>query len=118
MTLSKEEVLAECLETEKRYNRKYLSDLRRFLDTTNRHIKSQTKKNNETLRDVYQTVSSHEKKLKEMIKTIQCVDETLCNVLMAIRQNEYLQAYYPAQHGFPDLKVVGTHPAKTTEKVK
>ena len=39
-------------------------------------------------------------------------EETLLNVLLAIRQNEYLQAWYPAQHGYPEMKVAGTHPAK------
>jgi response regulator RpfG family c-di-GMP phosphodiesterase len=49
--------------------------------------------------------------LIEMKKIFESVEETLLNVLLAIRQNEYLQANYPAQHGFPELKVTGTHPA-------
>jgi hypothetical protein len=38
------------------------------------------------------------------------------NVLLAIRQNEYLQAWYPAQQGYPEMKVVGSHPYKTKAK--
>ena len=41
----------------------------------------------------------------------QVIEETLTNVLLAIRQNEYLQAWYPEQHGYPEMKVVGTHPS-------
>lgn len=33
--------------------------------------------------------------MKKVIYTNECVDQTLCNVLLAIRQNEYLQAWYP-----------------------
>ena len=39
-------------------------------------------------------------------------EETLLNVLLAIRQNEYLQAWYPEQHGFPEMNVIGSHPIK------
>ena len=33
--------------------------------------------------------------LESVKKTNENVDETLCKVLLAIRQNEYLQAWYP-----------------------
>jgi len=61
-------------------------------------------------------VESHDKLLKEVITTIKVVDESLCNVLLAIRKNEYLQAHYPKQKGFPEMKVVGIHPAKIENK--
>ena len=51
--------------------------------------------------------------LAEIKKTCECVEDTLLNVLLAIRQNEYLQAYYPAQNGYNEMKVTGTHPSKT-----
>ena len=35
------------------------------------------------------------KVLQEATSLLQNVDSTLCNVLLAIRQNEYLQAWYP-----------------------
>jgi ElaB/YqjD/DUF883 family membrane-anchored ribosome-binding protein len=49
-------------------------------------------------------------------KVTSSCDDTLLNVLLAIRQNEYLQAYYPAQHGYPDMKITGSHPAKAAGK--
>lgn len=61
---------------------------------------------------IKKSVKAQEECLRENNKTTKCVDETLGNVLLAIRQNEYLQAYYPAQHGFKEMKVVGKHPAK------
>lgn len=45
-------------------------------------------------------------------KTHQMIEETLNNVLVAIKQNEYLQAWYPEQHGYTAGKVTGMHPAK------
>ena len=50
--------------------------------------------------------------MKEISSTNKNVEETVCNVLLAIRQNEYLQAYYPEQLGFKEMKVVGKHPSK------
>ena len=35
--------------------------------------------------------------LKESNKIATCAEETLLSVLLAIRQNEYLQAYYPKE---------------------
>ena len=48
----------------------------------------------------------------------QIIEETLMNVLLAIRQNEYLQAWYPEQHGHPAMKVAGIHPSKIERKAK
>lgn len=58
--------------------------------------------------------------LDRVIRICENVDETLCNVLLAIRQNEYLQAWYPAQLGQKEQKVVGKYlmnaPVRTTEE--
>ena len=56
--------------------------------------------------------------LQEISRTNTNVDETLGNVLLAIRQNEYLQAHYPAQLGYPEMKVVGKHPINIKPKGK
>ena len=56
--------------------------------------------------------------IEEVSKTNANVDETLGNVLLAIRQNEYLQAHYPAQQGYPEMKVVGKHPLNIKAKGK
>lgn len=53
-----------------------------------------------------------QKQIKEISEVNKCVDETLCNVLLAIRQNEYLQAWYPEQYGYPEQKVTGAHPRR------
>lgn len=39
----------------------------------------------------------HRAFLENILEVNKCVDETLCKVLLAIRQNEYLQAWYPEQ---------------------
>ena len=40
-------------------------------------------------------VSDHRSFLMNILEVNRHVDETLCKVLLAIRQNEYLQAWYP-----------------------
>lgn len=64
------------------------------------------------LKETTDKIHSHDVMLEKVHSTNENVEESLCNVLLAIRQNEYLQAWHPAQHGFPDLKVVGKHPIK------
>ena len=54
--------------------------------------------------------------LQEIKSTNETVSDTLLNVLLAIRQNEYLQAWYPPQKGFDAMKVTGTHPANLPRK--
>lgn len=89
-------------------------------------FRSILKKNEELLISIRFVLSKHEKVLAEMkkeqdshkefldsiLRSNQNLDETVCNVLLAIRQNEYLQAYYPPQHGFHEMKVTGKHPVK------
>jgi hypothetical protein len=40
-------------------------------------------------------VSDHRSFLEKILSVNQMVEETLCKVLLAINQNEYLQAWYP-----------------------
>lgn len=70
-------------------------------------------------------VDNVEMRTKEIVKEMenvriinQNVEATLCNVLLAIRQNEYLQAWYPAQQGYPEMKVTGKHPIKIKREKK
>ena len=65
----------------------------------------------EWIREGKDTLKEHEKVLEDVKHTNEGVEEILGNVLLAIRQNEYLQAWYPAQSGFPEMKVAGIHPA-------
>lgn len=56
-------------------------------------------------------------KAMEKIKNAnEIVEESLQNMLLAIRQNEYLQAWYPAQQGHPEMKVVGPHPIQIARR--
>lgn len=64
-----------------------------------------------TFETILKTFRAHEDTLNNMLKKMDSMDEMMGLVLVAIRQNEYLQAYYPEQHGFPAGKYVGKHPA-------
>lgn len=75
-----------------------------------------TKENQESILLIKKEISSYETKIREMAEIMTNVDETLGNVFLAIRQNEYLQAYYPEQLGYPTMKVAGTHPFNTSQK--
>ena len=68
--------------------------------------------NEKTLLSIKKDHEKHKNIMKEISSTNKNVEETVCNVLLAIRQNEYLQAYYPEQLGFKEMKVVGKHPSK------
>ena len=70
------------------------------------------------LKTVTQKFTYQNQLLEATRKMTTSADDTLCNVLLAIRQNEYLQAYYPEQHGYPEMKLSGTHPAKIYGKNK
>ena len=61
-----------------------LKKLSNFLDHSSEQL-LETKKENHENRETLFTVKT----------TNENVDATLCNVLLAIRQNEYLQAWYP-----------------------
>jgi uncharacterized protein YgbK (DUF1537 family) len=74
------------------------------------------RKNNSTVVDIYRKVNQFEAILAQLGKSNETVEETLCNVLLAIKQNQYLQAWYPAQKGYPEMMVVGPHPSKLDSK--
>lgn len=67
-------------------------------------------------RQIAEELQEQREFLTEITRLNANIDETLGNVLLAIRQNEYLQAHYPAQNGFPELKVVGRHPSKIHQR--
>jgi len=54
----------------------------------------------------------HEQEIGKIVPITTLLEETTMNVLLAIRQNDYLQAWYPAQQGYAQMKVAGPHPAK------
>lgn len=65
----------------------------------------------ELFRDISLSMKKSHEFLASMTKVNEAVEDTLLNVLLAIRQNEFLHAWYPAQGGHQEQKVVGSHPA-------
>lgn len=112
MTLSPEELFRELADKIYIDNKKLLREVKNFFESSLRKISISVKKNSETANYVHGSILKHEKYLKSLKDSSSNLEETLANVLLAIKQNEYLQAWYPAQHGYPDLKVTGKHPAK------
>lgn len=107
-----EELLNEFAEKIYADNKKLLRETKNWFQQSQMKLSQAIKKNAETANYIHGTVLKHEKYLKSLKASNENVEETLANVLMAIKQNEYLQAWYPAQHGYPDMKVTGKHPAK------
>lgn len=86
--------------------------LKKDISNLNKDMRVKLNKIDSFVVEIRKAFKENNKIMLEMTKVNKNVDETLGNVFLAIRQNEYLQAWYPAQHGFPELKVTGTHPAK------
>jgi len=61
-------------------------------------------------------MAEHRKILRDVVKVNENVEQTLLNVLAAIRQNEYLHTWAPAQKGHPEMKFAGLHPLQTNQK--
>lgn len=54
-------------------------------------------------------LQSIEKKNNRFLEMSESVDVTLSNVLLAIKQNQFLQAWYPQQNGKHEKYVVGKY---------
>ena len=85
--------------------------LNTFLNKTDKH----DRKIDKAFLNMHKEIVRLNTVVEAVSKTNECVEESLCNVLLAIRQNEYLQAWYPEQSGFPEMKVTGIHPANIKE---
>lgn len=70
-----------------------------------------TKQCFDLFKEMVKILKEHRQFLDKMASANEVVEDTLLNVLLAIRQNEYLQAWYPKQGPHPEMKVVGHHPA-------
>lgn len=99
-------------------NEKSIKEVKDFLKSIKSTVESLIKKNNESMVEVFKMVQSHQKFLDEMQKSFDVVDETMGCILLAVRQNEYLQTWYPEQNGFPAMKACGLHPSKIKESKK
>lgn len=95
--------------------RKIFNDLNVFLKKSISYMEEKLEKNSTTILEMKKILTSYEERMVKITEINIAAEETLTNVLLAIRQNEYLQAWYPAQAGYPDLKITGRHPnqAKT-----
>lgn len=82
---SSEELIKECHDF-MRKTKTYFEKNRRFLN-----------KFGEMLKAVADSLECFGTVMQSVKNTNDNVDETLCNVLLAIRQNEYLQAWHPKQ---------------------
>jgi hypothetical protein len=82
---------------------------RNVLQKAREILSGMNKKEERILKKIEGIMKRHEGMLNQILTVNQCVDECLCNVLLAIRQNEFFQAWYPAQNGKKEQKVVGKY---------
>lgn len=48
--------------------------------------------------------------LKDICKLNEEIEATMCNIMLAIKQNSFLQAWYPEQQGIKEGHFAGPHP--------
>lgn len=96
--------------------KKSIDDNREFLDNWMKVNSEQKNSINTAIISLSLSLKKHEKTIKEIKEVHLTIEETLRNVLVAIRQNEYLQAYYPEQAGYPAMNVVGQHPIQAKRR--
>ncbi len=115
--MAKDKKISAKIEEEKVELEEVREQLKKYLDKCNREIREMSnylkdwaKEAHGRLKNIDAKLSSYEKNLEKLTEINETVEETLANVLLAIRQNEYLQAWYPEQQGHPEMKVVGRHP--------
>lgn len=112
MTASPEDHINKNADKLAEENRVALREAKKLFKQSFKELKLAIKKNASVANYIHGSLIKYEKTLKEIKSTNENVEETLANVLLAIRQNEYLQAWHPEQHEFPAMKVTGKHPAK------
>jgi hypothetical protein len=107
-------------ETKKDF-KEIFKQFKKFTINSSNYIKDcalNIKNHEKYLKECVSDIQKHEKYLSDLKETNRNVEETLINVLLAIRQTEILQAWYPAQKGFPEMKVIGSHPIKVKSNIK
>lgn len=92
------------------------AEMNRNLSAFMQKVKESIKKIDDTIFSWDKRIIDHNKFLENLFDSNSNLEELVLNVLLAIRQNEYLQAWYPKQSGYPEMKICGTHPLKTKEK--
>lgn len=101
----------------KKSTEKILAEMNRNMDVFIKKANKSISNTEKAVVEVRVSILEHEKHLQDLSESNRNLEETVLNVLLAIRQNEYLQAWYPAQSGFEEMKVTGPHPARTKEKI-
>jgi hypothetical protein len=110
-----EEKIAELLKKNSDLHEKFYEMLKKTYslhEKIQNEIKDVKKETESLLAMVTKKFKEHSEIISKSVLVSETTEETLLNVLTAIRQNEYLQAWYPAQQGYPEMKVVGAHPSK------
>ena len=97
---------------------KFIASMRRDLSHLQKEVSKLAHENHKLVIAMKKDQVEQTKILKDMAKTCESAEETLGCVLVAIRQNEFLQTYYPAQNGFPAKKFCGVHPSKLMGKAQ
>ena len=105
------ELVTNCNELYKKANRA-LQDSRILYEKLEKEMRDLKLDSVTLLRTVTQKFTTQTQVIDDLRKITISTEDALLNVLLAIRQNEYLQAYYPEQHGYQSMKVTGTHLAK------
>jgi hypothetical protein len=83
-----------------------------FHEKIENEMSEMKQQNIQLLRFIEEKFDSQKEVLANTSKIAQTTEETLLNVLLAIRQNEYLQAWYPPTDSYTAMKVTGIHPSK------
>jgi hypothetical protein len=83
------------------------------LDKVQKILEEANKETLKTVGEIKKILELHEKTLQEITQINRTVEDTLLNVLLAIKQNTFLQAWYPSQAGHPEIHVIGSHPERT-----
>lgn len=92
--------------------KQFLEDTHDFLKQGKRMYKEVSvflRKANKLMLEAKKDQRKQEDFLSKIAYTNENVEETLCNVLLAIRQCEFLKAWYPAQQGQKEQYVVGKY---------
>lgn len=93
-----------------------MDDLRKQMQCIKRDTSKYTQECTQQVDDIWKVLKSYSEVFEESNRIAESSNEVLGAVLLAIRQNEYLQAYYPEQHGFKAGKYTGQHPSKLIGK--
>ena len=101
-----------------RRSTKLMGDMRRNFRELQDEMEKLSVENMKVIVHLNHELKNHTDQLTEITRINCNVDETLGNTLLAIRQNQFLQAYYPAQHGFSEMHVTGLHPSKLEDRKK